>query len=76
MNRLLVFFLTLISCLPLIAAQTDYAQHIASLIDPAKLASLGKWGANQRVQKAVYWLAEAQEAGQGAMLGVAQSLIS
>jgi hypothetical protein len=42
----------------------DNAQHIASLIDPAKLATLGKRGANQRVEKAVYWLAEAREAGQ------------
>src|SRR5947207_14860289 len=40
-----------------IAAQPDYAQNIASLIDPAKLATLGKSGANTRVQKAVYWLA-------------------
>ena len=35
-----------------------------ALIDPAKLATLGKRGANQRVQKAVYWLAEARAAGQ------------
>ena len=40
---------TLLCCLLLafqaVAAQTDYAQHIASLIDPAKLATLGKRGA-------------------------------
>jgi hypothetical protein len=47
-----------------VAAQTDYAQHLASLIDPAKLASLGERGANPRVQKAVYWLAAAREDGQ------------
>src|SRR5512142_3264801 len=47
-----------------VAAQTDYAQHIASLIDPAKLATLGKRGANPRVQKAVYWLAAARKAGE------------
>jgi len=38
--------------------------HRAPLIDPAKLATLGKRGANQRVQKAVYWLAEARATGQ------------
>jgi len=47
-----------------VAAQTDYAKRIAPLNDPAKLATLGKRGANQRVQKAVCWLAEAREAGQ------------
>jgi hypothetical protein len=47
-----------------VAAQTDYAQNIASLIDPAKLATLGKRGANPRVQKAVYWLASARKHGQ------------
>ena len=64
MNRLLTAFLALIWCLPLLAAQSDYAKRIAPLIDPAKLATLGKRGANQRVQKAVYWLAAAREAGQ------------
>lgn len=44
--RLLTFFLALIWCLPLLAAQTDYAKRIAPLIDPAKLATLGKGGAN------------------------------
>lgn len=32
------------------------AKNLAPLIDPAKLATLGKRGANPRVQKAVYWL--------------------
>jgi hypothetical protein len=64
MNRLLMVFLALICCLPLHAAQTDYAQHIASLIDPAKLATLGKRGANTRVQKAVCWLAVARNVGE------------
>jgi hypothetical protein len=64
MNRLLTVFLALIWCLPLQAAHTDCARRIAPLIDPAKLATLGKRGANQRVQKCVYWLAEAREAGQ------------
>jgi hypothetical protein len=59
---------TLLWCLLLalqaIAAHTDYAKRIAPLIDPAKLATLGKRGANQRVEKAVYWLAAARAAGQ------------
>jgi hypothetical protein len=46
------------------AAQADHASKIASLIDPAKLATLGERGANQRVQKAVYWLAAARTEGQ------------
>jgi hypothetical protein len=57
-------FLALLWCLPLLAAQADYAKRIAPLIDPSKLTTLGPRGANQRVQKAVYWLAEAQQAGQ------------
>jgi hypothetical protein len=64
MNRLLTVFLALIWCLPLLAAQADYAKRIAPLIDPTKLATLGKRGANQRVEKTVYWLAEARAAGQ------------
>jgi hypothetical protein len=64
MNRLLTAFLALIWCLPLLAAQSDYAKRIAPLIDPAKLATLGKRGANSRVQKSVYWLAEARAVGQ------------
>jgi hypothetical protein len=47
-----------------IAAQTDYAANIASLINPAKLATLGKRGANTRVQKAVYWLEAARKEGE------------
>jgi len=49
---------------PAIAAQTDNASKIASLIDPAKLATLGERGANPRVQKAVYWLATARNEGE------------
>ena len=47
MNRLLTVFLALLWCLPLLAAQIDYAKRIAPLIDPAKLATLGKRGANR-----------------------------
>ena len=32
----------------------DYTANLASLLDPAKLATLGPRGANPRVQKAVY----------------------
>ncbi len=46
------------------AAQTGPASHIASLIDPSKLATLNERGANPRVQKAVYWLAVARERGE------------
>ena len=42
----------------------DFAGKIAPLIDPAKLATLGKRGANSRVQKCVYWLATAKAAGE------------
>ena len=46
------------------AADTaSFAQRIAPLIDPAKLATLGERGANPRVQKYVAQLAEAHRAG-------------
>jgi hypothetical protein len=41
----------------------DYADHIAPLIDPAKLTTLGTRAANPRVQKYVYWLVTAQRDG-------------
>jgi len=44
----------------------DYAANIASLIDPAKLATLRERGANPRIQKCVYWLEEARKAGKNA----------
>jgi hypothetical protein len=56
--------LGLLLCLLLLAPQTDYASHIANLIDRAKLKTLGPRGANEHVQKAVYWLAATQQAGQ------------
>lgn len=63
-RRALTILLALLWCLPLFAASpTDYAGHIASLIDPAKLKKLGNREANPRVQKCVYWLATAQSAG-------------
>lgn len=41
----------------------DYAEKIAPLIDPAKLATLKDRGANPRVQKVTYWLAMAKADG-------------
>ncbi len=65
MRTLLATFLaTVVWCFGLCAARPDYADHIASLIDPAKLAKLGTREANPRVQKCVYWLATARKAGQ------------
>ncbi|MBM3877250.1 MAG: hypothetical protein FJ386_11085 [Verrucomicrobia bacterium] len=40
-----------------------YAEQVAPLIDPAKLATLRERGANPRVQKYVAQLAEAKQAG-------------
>ena len=53
-------------CLGLLcaAAPRDHASRIASLIDRAKLATLGQRAANPRVQKAVYWLSVARAEGQ------------
>ncbi len=67
MNR--AFWATVLGlcwCLQVLGASgpVDYADHLASLIDPAKLATLGPRGANPRVQKAVYWLAQARREGQ------------
>lgn len=56
-------FVTAIALLLLAASMTVaasievYAGNISPLIDPAKLATLGKRGANPRVRKYVYWLA-------------------
>jgi hypothetical protein len=47
-----------------VAAPTNYSKNIASLIDPAKLATLRQRGANPRIQKCVYWLATTRQAGQ------------
>lgn len=61
----LIAFLGLFWCLGLArAAHLDNAHRIASLIAPAKLATLGERGANPRVQKAVYWLATARRDGE------------
>ena len=64
MRLLSILLCWLLLAAQVVAAQTDYAKNIASLIDPAKLATLGKRGANTRVQKAVYWLAAARKEGE------------
>jgi len=46
-------------------AETTPAFALASLTDPAKLATLkGERAANPRLQKCVYWLAYAEEQGE------------
>jgi len=62
---------------PLLAGETTPALAIASLTDPAKLATLkGERAANPRLQKCVYWLAYAEEQGEKpeAVLGEAAKL--
>jgi hypothetical protein len=61
MKRLLSLALLLLA---LSLQAEDYAANIASLIDPSKLSTLRERGANPRIQKCVYWLAEAGRAGQ------------
>jgi hypothetical protein len=60
----LLLALTICPMLALAARGLDYAANIASLINPAKLATLKPRGANPRIQKCVYWLEEARRAGQ------------
>lgn len=40
-----------------------YSTNISALINPQKLATLGKRGTNPRLQKTMYWLATAQQQG-------------
>jgi hypothetical protein len=61
MRRLLC---CLILFLPIALRAEDYAAHLVPLIDPAKLSTLGKRGANPRIHKCVYWLDAARRAGQ------------
>ena len=49
-------------------------EKVASLIEPGKLATLGKRGANQRVQKCVAQLAEARAVALAGMKGEAAAL--
>lgn len=43
---------------------SDYAGRVGSLIDPQKLKTLGKRGANPRIQKCVFWLGAAKSDNQ------------
>src|SRR5262252_7274662 len=61
MRRLLC---TLTLFLGLALHAEDYAARIIPLIDSAKLATLGRRGANPRIHKCVYWLDAARKAGQ------------
>ena len=65
-NWLLATFLLLLPTFELKAEDAKTAQPaIASLTDPAKLATLkGERAANPRLQKCVYWLASAEEQGE------------
>jgi len=61
LSLLLLCFLTP----PLLAKDTNPADAVANLTDPAKLATLkGERAANPRLQKCVYWLAYAEEQGE------------
>lgn len=64
MRRWLSILLVLSWSLSAVAGNTDYADRIADLISPAKLATLGARGANPRVQKAVAQLEAARQDGQ------------
>jgi len=60
-----VFFIFGFLALPLLADEATSAFPLASLTDPAKLATLkGERAANPRLQKCVYWLAYAEEQGE------------
>jgi hypothetical protein len=61
MRRLLCYLLLLLG---LALRAEDYAARITPLIDPAKLSTLGRRGANPRIHKCVYWLDAARKAGQ------------
>jgi hypothetical protein len=66
-NLMPTLFLSLLCLftLPLLAKDTKPADAVASLTDPAKLATLnGERAANPRLQKCVYWLAYAEERGE------------
>jgi len=61
MKPFLVALLLALFCAPGEAASLDeHADKLASLIDPAKLGTRGKRGANPRIQKAVAILADAE----------------
>ena len=63
--RILLITLLLAGTSALMATPSTAAVAIASLTDPAKLATLkGERAANPRLQKCVYWLAFSEEQGE------------
>lgn len=60
----LLLFLCLFLASPRAHADSVAVEAIASLADPAKLATLGERQANPRVQKITYWLATARAGGE------------
>ena len=64
LHHLRIVFLAIIALSTVVQAiAADYPANIASLIEPAKLATLKARGANPRIQKCVYWLEAARLAG-------------
>jgi len=61
LNRLLPILLLLTACCAWGAS--DWLAPLADQTDPAKLATLGKRGANPRVNRIVFYLHQAQQAG-------------
>ncbi len=61
MNRLLPILLLLAACSAW--AASDWLAPLAEQSDPAKLATLGKRGANPRINRIVFYLHQAQQAG-------------
>ena len=66
--------LALLACGTVCGAEASPpADNIAALIQPQKLATLGKRAANPRIQKCVYWLAAAQQHGADPRLVAAEA---
>jgi hypothetical protein len=62
-NFFLLLVLLVVPCFGAPLGPADPATHLKSLIDPAKLATLGERGANSRVQKATVILWQAKSEG-------------
>ncbi len=63
-RRFLAVLVALVTFSACAFAASPAVEAIASLADPAKLATLGERGANPRVQKITYWLATARANGE------------
>lgn len=64
LRSFLVLVLAVVCSASVFAGQADYADRIADLIKPEKLATLGPRGANPRIQKCVAQLEAARQDGQ------------